>query len=456
MSGEHKDRSLKTLLKTLIPLKNFGIPEHMLDRGLIVLEETLKPIRQLFEQRKLPKEGWPDDTIRLLLTILSAMDTDKDPKAARIGEREARVASPLVSELAAGFNHGVGRSGVLVAPQPKAAGGSLMYQITNRLAEDVLKKFGIENIKDAYVVPLATGMSIALTLKVARDLTGGREVVYPRIDHKSPLNAISFVGLHPKIIPCKLDGDAVVSDPSEIGSAIDKQTAAVLTTTTFFPPRQTDDVVAIAKIAKEKEIPHIINNAYGVQSPRIMKMIRSAIFKGRVDAIIQSTDKNFLCPVGGSIIASANEEFLKRVAHSYAGRATAAPVVQFLTAILSLGENHYRELIQHQQKWYTLLKGELGELAEKHGERLLQVDSPIALAMTITQPRSAYEIAAKLYVSRVTGPRGLPEPESTFGTCCDVYPSQYLTINAAIGVEEKDVRATIERLDELLQKHPLS
>ncbi len=433
------------------------IPEHMLDRGLIVLEETLlKPIKILFEQRKLPKEGWNDDTIRLLLKILSSMDTDKDPKAARIGEREARVASTLISELAAGFVHGVGRSGVLIDPQPKAAGGSLMYQIANRLSEDILKKFGVENIKSAYVVPLATGMSIALTLKVARDITGGRDVIYPRIDHKSPLNAISLVGLHPKIIPCKLDGDTVVSDPNEIEAAINGQTAAILTTTTFFPPRHADDVIAIAKIAKEKGIPHIVNNAYGVQSPTIMTMIRSAIFKGRVDAIIQSTDKNFLCPIGGSIIASSDENFLRKVAHSYAGRATAGPVIQFLAAVLSLGENRYKELIQQQQNCFGLLKDLLGNTAEKFGERLLEVENPIAIAMTITKPRIAHEIGAKLYTSRVTGPRGLPKPDSTFGTCYDEYPTQYLTINASIGVEETDIRSTVERLEELLKKYPLS
>ena len=433
------------------------IPPHMLDRGLIVLEETLiKPIKRLFEQRTLPKEGWSDESIRLLLKVLSSMDTDKDPKAARIGEREARIASPLVSELAAGFNHGVGRSGVLIDPQPKAAGGSLMYQIANRLATDLLKKFGIENISGAYIIPLATGMSIGLALKVARDLTGGQEVVYPRIDHKSPLNGISLVDLQPKIVQCKLDGDAVISDPNDVEAAINERTSAILTTTTFFPPRQPDDIISIAKIAKDKRIPHVINNAYGVQSPVIMKMIRSAIFKGRVDAIIQSTDKNFLCPVGGSIIAGPDEEFLKRVAHSYAGRATAAPVVQFLAAILSLGENGYRELIQQQNECYNLLKKRLEETAEKHGERLLEVNSTIAVAMTITEPRIAHKIGEQLYTSRVTGPRGLPKADSTFGTCFDKYPTQYLTINAAIGVEKTDINTTVKRLDELLSKHPLS
>lgn len=98
------------------------IPENMLERGIIVLESQLDPLRILFEQRKIPEEGWSDPQIKFLLTVLSMMDTDKDTQAARVGEREARVASPLVSELAADFCHGIGRSGEISAAQPKALG----------------------------------------------------------------------------------------------------------------------------------------------------------------------------------------------------------------------------------------------------------------------------------------------------------------------------------------------
>jgi len=127
-----------------------------------------------------------------------------------------------------------------------------------------------------------------------------------------------------------------------------------------------------------------------------------------------------------------------------------------LAAVLSLGENRYKELIQQRERNYNLLKDLIEELCKKHGERLLEVDNPIAIAMTITNPRIAHEIGAKLYTSRVTGPRGLPKADSAFGTCYDEYPIQYLTINASIGVEETDIRATVERLDELLKKYPLS
>ncbi|MDD1752630.1 MAG: hypothetical protein LUQ38_06010, partial [Methanotrichaceae archaeon] len=118
------------------------IPENMLNRGLTTLDREWKPIKTLFEQRRVPDEGVEDETIRNLLAIFASMDTDKDNLAARIGEREGRVASKLVSELAAGFNHGVGRSGNLVASQPKAPGGSLMYYFANKLALDALQRFG--------------------------------------------------------------------------------------------------------------------------------------------------------------------------------------------------------------------------------------------------------------------------------------------------------------------------
>jgi O-phospho-L-seryl-tRNASec:L-selenocysteinyl-tRNA synthase len=36
-------------------------------------------------------------------------------------------------------------------------------------------------------------------------------------------------------------------------------------------------------------------------------MLNQSIKAGRIDAIISSTDKNFMVPVGGSIIYSPNE-----------------------------------------------------------------------------------------------------------------------------------------------------
>jgi len=425
------------------------IPKHILHHGLLVMQTKLRPIRLLFEQRRVPEEGWEDDVIDFLLTLLSWMDTDKDPKGARIGEREAKVASPFVSKLAHGFCHGVGRSGNITAPQPKAAGTSLAYFFTEKLALDMLQRAGTPNLESACVLPLATGMAIGLAVGVARDDTKKREVVYPRVDHDSPLKGMRLVGMKVKIVDSEVSGDAVRVPIDAVSNAVDKETAAIVSTTTFFPPREPDDVKAIAKLAAGKNVFHIINNAYGVQSRQIMKLICGAIDTGRVDAVVQSTDKNFLTPVGGSIIASPSPSFTETASKLYAGRAAAAPIIQFLAAILSLGINRYEVLRDEQERNRGLLEKCLKEVAEKHGERLLDVFNPIAAAVTLTN-HEAKKVGYNMYSLRVTGPRVLEETD--FGVCCKRYHSPYISMNAAIGSTETDIQLATSRLDKALKQ----
>lgn len=425
------------------------IPNHILHHGLLVLQAKLKPIRLLFEQRRVPEEGWEDDVINFLLTLSSWMDSDKDPKGVRIGEREARVASPLISELAHGFCHGVGRSGNVAAPQPKAAGTSLMYFFANKLALDMLRRSGAPNFESACVLPLATGMAIGLSVGVARDESKKREVVYPRVDHLSPLKGIELAGMKVKTVDSEVSGDVVRVPISKLSEAVDEETAAIVSTTTFFPPREPDDVKAIAKLAAEESIFHIINNAYGVQSRQIMKLIRGAIDAGRVDAVVQSTDKNFLTPVGGSIIASPSPSFTEKASKLYAGRASAAPMIQFLAAILTLGIKGYEVLREEQELNRGLLEKCLKKVAEKHNERLLNVFNPIAAAMTLTN-HEAKKVGYNMYSLRVTGPRVLEETD--FGVCCKRYHSPYITINAAIGSTERDIQLATRRLDKVLKQ----
>lgn len=42
--------------------------------------------------------------------------------------------------------------------------------------------------------------------------------------------------------------------------------------------------------------------------------------KGRVDAFVQSTDKNLLVPVGGAIIAGFDKGFVERISKMYPGK----------------------------------------------------------------------------------------------------------------------------------------
>ena len=64
----------------------------------------------------------------------------------------------------------------------------------------------------------------------------------------------------------------------------------------------------------------MINNAYGLQCRKICKLINRAVTIGRVDFVVSSTDKNFMVPVGGGIIASPDADLITVVGKPYPGR----------------------------------------------------------------------------------------------------------------------------------------
>ena len=224
---------------------------------------------------------------------------------------------------------------------------------------------------------------------------------------------------------------------------------AIISLTSFFPPREHDDIKEISKFAQVNNLIHIVINAYGVQSPEWMALIRSAIDAGRVDVIIQSTDKNFLTPVGGAVIASPLKEKIIKVSQAYAGRASATPVVNFLISMLSMGITGYQKLIEEQQQNRKILEAKLREIAEKLNERILDIYNPVAVALSLESMKEdqLYALGGALYNLRVTGPRVYNPKEKAFGTCCKNYPTPYIVMNAAIGATEKDIISAVERFE---------
>ena len=421
------------------------IPESMARRGRTTIDSMMAPIRDVLNRRVFPDKSLTDAQLELMVQILSSMDTDKDPEAARVGEREGRIASPFIGALAAGFNHGIGRSGQLSAPQPKAAGASLMQQVANTVALDAIRKLGLSNVKAGIVTPLSTGMTLALALGALRRELHIKRVLYPRIDHISPRRGISLTGLKEVPVSTLIEDDAVRVNLGELETLISKtKSCAVLCTTTFFPPRESDPVKAVARLCADHDVPMIVNNAYGVQSQDIMNQLRSAVDAGRVDAIVQSSDKNFMAPVGGSIIVSPNPAVIDWTADTYAGRATAAPIVQTLSALLSLGLDRYRDLRRRQLENLAFLRDRLAAIAETHGQRILDVKNPVAWAMTLNG-LDVQEIGARLYNARVTGPRAIEA--GAFGSSVENYPHSYIVMNAAIGASHEDVETATTKLD---------
>lgn len=337
------------------------------------LHSLQRLLRSIFSQRRCPEEGLSDLMIENLLTQLALMDANNFAGHIGGGEREGRVVAPLVRRRTFGLSHGIGRSGNLTEAQPKAAGSSVMYQVTNVLLLDLLRLSGAKSFRAALCVPLATGMTIALVLRAIEQMRRmecegepPRVVVWPRIDQKTALKCIDAAGFEAEVVPLRAAAPSCCRSAAfvnastrhpfflqvhedDIAEAVERVGGAnrvlcILSTTSCFAPRLPDDVLRIGRYAKRCGIPYVVNNAYGVQSPAIMRRLEAAMQEGLVDYVVQSGDKNFLVPVGGAVVASPSEEKVSRVAALYAGRASSAPILDLFVTALYLGRKGMQEL----------------------------------------------------------------------------------------------------------------
>lgn len=92
------------------------------------------------------------------------------------------------------------------------------------------------------------------------------------------------------------------------------------------------------------------------------------------------------CVVGGAIVLSPNEAIIQEIGKVYAGRASASPIIDLFITLLSMGLNGYKELLRKRTNMLESFATRLHELAEKHGERLLQCSAnTISFGITIDQ-----------------------------------------------------------------------
>eukprot|EP00957_Ditylum_brightwellii_P171401 13048714-Ditylum_brightwellii.AAC.1 len=73
---------------------------------------------------------------------------------------------------------------------------------------------------------------------------------------------------------------------------------AVKTTPSCFDLWIPDQIDEVGKLFMKEDAYHVINNVYGLQCKKTRKLINRACTVGRVGAIVCSTDKNLLVPVG--------------------------------------------------------------------------------------------------------------------------------------------------------------
>lgn len=234
------------------------------------------------------------------------------------------------------FAHGVGRSGNLTAAQPKAIGSTILSNITEAMVLDWLHFQGLRCCQRAAVVPLATGMTLSLcflALKKKRPLA--KYIIWSRIDQVSCVKSMTTAGFQPividtvPLIPTEGDrcgGGGLITDVEAFEEVLEQyknkrqEILCIMSTSSCFAPRNCDNLVVLALLAKKYDIPHVINNAYGLQSTYLTHQVQQAHRLGRVDLFVQSTDKNLMVPVGGAVVASASSDIVSQVVQTYAGK----------------------------------------------------------------------------------------------------------------------------------------
>lgn len=502
------------------------IPQHFdLLKGLINPNYALqaeqarnsrsKMITSLLTQRRLPDEGWDDASINMLLEEIASFDTNNFMGNVGVGEREGRVICDLVRRRHFGLTHGIGRSGDVMAEQPKAAGSSLIVTLTRYLALDAIHIAGIKAAKSCCVLPAATGLTMTLVFLALRQMRPkGKYVVWSRIDQKSCFKAISAAGLQVIVVELKpIEGsDALGTDVAGIRAAIERvgaeEVLCIQTTTSTFAPRVPDSVDEVAVLAKELDVPHVINNAYGLQCSKCTHLIEQGCRQGRVDAFVQSTDKNFLVPVGGAIVAAPKPELVEKIAGLYPGRASMSPLLDLFMTLLSLGAAGWKGLLQERKENFAWFQERFAQSAEKQGMRLLKVPAnKISLAVDLSPLASSLEpkgygdidhltfLGSALFTRRVSGPRvvlctlavapSADAPEiaaendesgvklepslvkvkgkyrktidgvsfESYGAHANTYSCCYLTAACAIGAQRKELEDFLERFEHSLQDY---
>ncbi|XP_042079039.1 O-phosphoseryl-tRNA(Sec) selenium transferase [Haplochromis burtoni] len=428
-------------------------------------------IRQLLEQGKCPEEGWNESTVELFLSELAVMDSNNFLGNCGVGEREGRVASSLVARRHYRLIHGIGRSGDIAAIQPKAAGSSLLNKLTNSVVLDVLKLAGVRSVASCFVVPMATGMSLTLCFLTLRHRRPkARYIIWPRIDQKSCFKSMITAGFEPVVVENVLEGDELRTDLEAVERKIEEFGAenilCVHSTTSCFAPRVPDRLEELSSLCSKHDIPHIVNNAYGVQSSKCMHLIQQGARVGRIDAFVQSLDKNFMVPVGGAIIAGFDESFIQEISKMYPGRASASPSLDVLITLLTLGVCGYKKYLSERKEIYSFLAEQLKSLASAHGERLLHTPhNPISLAMSLdglqaNSDKAVTQLGSMLFTRQVSGARVIPlGKEQTvsghtfrgFMSHSESYPCPYLNAASAVGITREDVTVCIKRLDKCLK-----
>lgn len=297
-------------------------------------------------------------------------------------------------------------------------------------------------------------------------------MIWPRIDQKTCFKSIFTSNLTPIIIEPILINDELTTNIEEINKQIQllgiENILCIFSTTSCFAPRGYDNIKDLSIICKKNKIFHIINNAYGIYCTKIVDILNQSAKVGSMDIIISSTDKNFMVPIGGSLIYSSNEEIINKVKKNYPGRASLSPVLDLFITLLEMGKNKYKLFIHERKEKYKKLKEKMQIIALKYNERILEnPNNKISLAISLENicknangKSDITYLGSLFYFRQISGIRVIsPSAQidfngykfSNYGSHAENYPViPYCSFACGIGITDEEINGFAGKFVEIV------
>ncbi|SPJ11263.1 O-phosphoseryl-tRNA(Sec) selenium transferase, putative [Plasmodium sp. DRC-Itaito] len=389
------------------------------------LNQKENTIWNIVNNGRLPNYGLNEISVMNILHQISSQNLCNSEKNVKIGERENRIYSSIVRSKYIGFGHGIGRSGNLEDVQPKSAGNSILAKLTTSFVKDLIRNFGIKSCEDVYILPYATGMCLSTCLLYLKQIREHSQyVIISRIDHKTCYKCITFCNLKYLVVDMIYKNEELYTDLEGIEKLLEEykeKICCVMSATSVYAPRNSDDIIKIAHICKKHNIPHLINNAFGLQCTYICKEIQKCFeSQGRVDFVVQSCDKNFLVPVNGGIIFSSNREQMKLLKKSYPGRTPVNAYLDLFITLLEMGKDKIMNLRKERVDNFNWLKEKIQSLCLKYNLELIKTSKNfISMAINLNHmytycntdnPKVINMLGSMLFYRNVTGHRVICSP----------------------------------------------
>ncbi|KIH45370.1 putative O-phosphoseryl-tRNA(Sec) selenium transferase [Ancylostoma duodenale] len=180
---------------------------------------------------------------------------------------------------------------------------------------------------------------------------------------------------------------------------------------------------------------------------------------GRIDAFVQSLDKNFQVPVGGAVIGTFKQSAIVPIAQFYPGRGSCVPSRDLVLTLLSQGRRGLMETYEKQKRMFHKMKRRLSSFANEIGECVYDVeDNLISLALTLSSiPKEKQTLFGSILFNRgVSGARVVMSTTSktliegyefmNFGSHSNEQHGGYLNIACGVGMSEGELDELFSRI----------